>query len=294
VIVAAGLGPACIAPLGLAGAFLGWWCFLDSGYASALGEQKRSAKRRGRDRQVATQSFLIWVTALAAGLVGLLDHGVWITRSAPLGVCLAVLALLGFSVFSSSLVDWYYIRPLLDGVVREPPCRSSREEIWMTVTRRWYRHRSIAELVAVATIAVAFTALMAAIFVRGHPGIETLVTVAGVPIALLAGLQVQALDTLRRYGIDPPRLWLGDLLEDPTGSESAYLVHVTVRGIVVRERNPRTGAWSGLTDVTFDEVAARRYRGEPFTGCEECALINPECEWKPPEPKGGRRRRLVV
>jgi len=294
VIIAAGLSPACITTLGLSGLFLGWWCFLNWGYATALGVRKRSARRRSHDRQVAIQSFLICATGIAAGLVGLLDHGLWITQGVPLSVCFAVLALLGYSVFGSSLVDWYYIRPLLDGVVREPPCRSSRQEIWMTVTRRWYRHRSIAELIAVAAIAVSFTALMAAIFVRGHPGIETIVTVVGVPIAVLAGLQAQALETLRRYGIDPPRLWLGDLLQDPEASESAYLIHVTVRGLVLRERNPQTGTWNGLTDVTFDEVAERRYHAEPFAHCQECSQINPECEWSLTLPKGGRRRRFIV
>jgi hypothetical protein len=47
----------------------------------------------------------------------------------------AAFAALAFLVYASSLVDWYFVRPRVDGVVRTPPCRSSRDPVWSFVTR---------------------------------------------------------------------------------------------------------------------------------------------------------------
>jgi hypothetical protein len=290
-VVASALTPACVAPLSLGAILAAWWLLLNANYAASLGIARRSKVRTSGDHQVGIQSALLAAAGILGGLFGVVNHDVRLTDSVALAVCFSALGAIGFVVFASSLVDWYYVRPRLDGVVREPPCRSSREQIWMSVTRFWYQHRSIAELLGITGIAVAFTASVAALLVHGRSDIEVLVTVAGVPLGLLGSQWSGAIRTLRRYGVDPPRQWLGDLLEGQDGA--AYLLHVTVRGPVVRDWDPKEGRWQELRDLPFDEIDARRLHPTRFRGCDECSLINPHCEWAVTERSGGKRQRLV-
>jgi hypothetical protein len=107
---------------------------------------------------------------------------------------------------------------------------------------------------------------------------QTLLTVAGVLLGILAGAMRWALGTIRNYGISPPRVWLGDLLKDRGGGDPAYLLHVTASGLVVREWDSGEERWHEPRDVRFAEAESRRYRPVAFGCCGECSMINPQCE----------------
>jgi hypothetical protein len=300
-LAATALSPAFPAALALA-VLLGLsWLALNMSYAAALGTAKRSEGGEGRpnrkrlDRHVALQSLLVVGFGLLVGAAGAVDHAIWVTSSPALCVCFGALAVLGFAIYVSGLIDWYYIRPQLDGVVRSPPCRSSREQTWGTVTRRWYRHRAITELVVIFAIVVAVTALLLALLAdRDDPSAATIVAFAAPVIACFVVFRDGALQTLREYDFSPPRLWLGDLLTDPASGQISYLLHVTVSGIVVREWNPDDGSWEAPRMVKFAELEATRYRRSDFDRCGECSLINPECEWRFTDREAGVPARRLI
>ena len=282
----AGLSPAWPAVAG-AGVLLGaWWLVLRTSYLAALGDRRRSdgrdegPNRTALDHEVTAQSLLLVAVAIAVGGIGGLDKSTRVTESAATATCFAAIAMLFFAVFASSLVDWYYIRPRLDGVIREPPCRSSRDEAWMSVTRWWYLHRVIAELVGIFAIVVALTALLAALFAAGHPTVTVLISLGGAVLGLLVTWYRRAFRTLRDYVMDEPRLWLGDLLVDPADGSVSYLLHVTIKGLVVRDRYVDSDEWGRKRDLEFKEMIEKRFRARQFDGCRKCSMINKQCELK--------------
>jgi hypothetical protein len=61
-------------------------------------------------------------------------------------------------VFSSSLIDWFYVTPRRDGLICQPPCWGGHRLKWIKLTKIWILHRLVAEvafiLVPVVTLVV--------------------------------------------------------------------------------------------------------------------------------------------
>ncbi len=137
------------------------WLYLDIHYALSLGASTRSDRRERLDRVVTVQ------TATVVGVPMALYAATTLLAAPKLddwsfAVIVTALAVMDTIAYLSSLVDWYYTRTRVDGIVCYPPCiHSSREsdEVrnrrWQSVTRRWYMHRSVAWLVGVVSAIVA-------------------------------------------------------------------------------------------------------------------------------------------
>jgi hypothetical protein len=108
-------------------------------------------------------------------------------------------------MFASSLVDWYYTTPRLSGLVREPPCRSPNDDVWLRLTGIWYAHRWFTAFAVVAGITIALGALTGiAFYLLVMALLETWdVGTAKEPIAALAaslgGLAVMVGGWLRAF-----------------------------------------------------------------------------------------------
>ncbi|MDQ3933065.1 MAG: hypothetical protein M3340_00355 [Actinomycetota bacterium] len=122
---------------------------LDGGYRFALRRASRPAPehRTRLDRLVRTQ----WGLSAGAGAVlgalglivglGLLDPPL-IVRVVIVAGTVAIV-----TIFTSSLVDWYWILPRMGGIVRRAPCEEAGGQKWARVTGVWQFHRAVATLV---------------------------------------------------------------------------------------------------------------------------------------------------
>ena len=265
-----------------------WWLCLNVLYARALVREPQNADeprlwrarsrwRYERDHHVAVQILVSSIAAVAATVLGAADVQISESRSFSL---LAVADLtLALGVYASSLVDWYYIRPRLDGLVREPPCRASRGDACMHLTRAWYAHRSVAELLGITSLSVGLVALCLWLIPgASNQALEVSLGVVAALAGLLAALVGGAVDTVRHRAIDPPDHWLGDELHQgsPPGR---YLLHVDVRNVIVRrEEADGWGAKKGIphNQLGWDVESARFRRCLAAPG--GCSQVNPDCE----------------
>jgi hypothetical protein len=128
---------------------------LNAGYAYSLQDRGRPPRRRHGDRWVARYIAFGFgvplVVAVVTHVAGYEPHvHVWdfnVAETSALAIAGGALFVL---IMLSSLIDWYYIRPRIDGVVCEPPCRSSGSDRWKRPTRWWYLHRGIVTLAYMA------------------------------------------------------------------------------------------------------------------------------------------------
>jgi len=289
-----GATPAYRVSLLLAAGLAIWWLVFDSAYARKLDGARRSPERSSADRHVTWQALAATGSGLAAGVLGAASDDVRLWHDIALSVCFAALATLAFLVYASSLVDWYFVRPRVDGVVRTPPCRSSREPIWGFVTRMWFLHRAVAQLLGVVAILVAATALAIAVLVAaGQSSTAAVVAIGGVVLACVTPLMVTAVQTSRAQVVDEPDLWVGDRLV-PASGPWRYLLQVTVSKLVVRAWDVEREAFRARESIALGRVEELGLVAEPFASCEGC-MVNPDCEWTRTDHAARLpRRRLVL
>jgi len=297
-----GLTPAHLEALVLALLLLVHWLVMDALYAASLDGRRRSAgereggpNRRRQDRRVCRQVVLAVAVGLLAGVGGrwLGDLRLWHDREL-LSLCLGALAALAWVVFASSLVDWYYVRPRVDGIVCEPPCRSSGDARWGDLMRLWYLHRGLAEILGILAVIVAFSALVGALIAGGG----TLPT--GAAVALPTGaagalvlLTQEAISTLRHRVINRPSIWVGDELRD--GDWRAYVLALSTHSVFVREWDAELGGWGREGELTHERLDGERLAHVRFAGCATCIHVNPACEWADTDHDARLpRRRLVL
>ncbi|MFL5818031.1 MAG: hypothetical protein ACJ76L_10570 [Conexibacter sp.] len=281
------------------------WLVMNATYAHALEGRRRSAgedggpNRQRQDRRVRRQAVFAVVVGFAAGIAGsrLPDLWLWHDRQL-LSVCFGALGALAWTVYASSLVDWYCIRPRLDGIVRRPPCCSSGDETWGDVTRLWYFHRGVAEFLGIVAVIVAFSAFVGAL-IAGTGSLPTAAAVAlptGAAGALVLLTQT-AISTLRHRVINRPWIWIGDELRD--GGRRGYVLHLTARGVFVSTWDAERGGWGREREITHERIDAEGIEPGRFSGCERygrarCAKVNPACEWEETDHAATLPRRWLV
>lgn len=301
-LLATGLVVAPAAALVLAGLVLIWAMALNVGYAYSLGDRGRSDRRMHGDRWVARYIVLGLLGPLAVA-VGLLIAGydqnvqVWdfnVNETSALLVSPTVLFAL---IISSSVIDWYYIRPRIDGVVCSPPCRSSGSDTWKNPTRLWYLHRGLATL-AYMGFAVAVALVLMLMLVREHPAAAAVIGgVGGIASLLLifAGNYRSQLPTVAQFVLSPAYC-LGDDLryEAHKWGGRGFVLHVAVpvtKLVPLNDEGLPTGTpfvERRNSDLGEADLASR----ETQTCAERCAELNPQCTAE--SLRGDRRRHYLV
>jgi hypothetical protein len=293
----------CLAGLGTAVAVA-----LNAGYAHALGSLGRTPRRMLGDRlvagYVAAGLLLPLLAALGAALAGVSPTvAFWGFRHTEIEALLTALGALFAVILVSSLIDWYYIRPRLDGVVCRPPCRADKNQKapWKRVTRRWYIHRGLATLTYIL-FALTVAVIVMVMLVREDPAVAGVIGgVSGIAGLLLifAGHYRSELPTVAKWALSPAFV-LGDDLtfEGLRKAKRGYVLHVAVPVVklVPLDSHGRP------TDAPFIEpansqLAEAELQAIPTRACDHgCAAMNPECLRNP--RWGGKRldhkRRLLV
>jgi hypothetical protein len=227
-LVVVGLIGSSTAALGLAGVALLSALFLNGAYAHSLGERGRAERRIHGDRWVARYLLfgILLPLVLALGLLlGGYDPSVhvWDFTANEASALVIAAATLFILVLTSSLVDWYYIRPRIDGVICVPPCRSSGAGNWKRPTRRWYLHRGLAVL-AYMGFAIAVALIIMLMLVRVDPAAAGVVGgISGIAGLLLifAGRYREELPVVAQFVLSPAYCLGDDLsyeLRSPNGA----------------------------------------------------------------------------
>ena len=173
----------------LAGAALVWALALNAGYAYSLRERGRPERRSHGDRWVIRYvAYGLLVPLLLAVALSIADYNasmhLWDFTVNETSTLLIAGAALFVLIISSSLIDWYYIRPRIDGVVCTPPCRSSGSDTWKGPTRWWYLHRGLAT-VAYFVFALVVALVIMLMLVREHPAAAAVIGGVGGIASLL-------------------------------------------------------------------------------------------------------------
>lgn len=233
------------------------------------GRVRRSGWRRRRDLLVGLEILLV-IGAPVAGFAaaGTIDpstgtDSIWVTS---LGIVVACVATFLSVVFSSSLMDWFYVRPRRDGLVCLPPCWNPKDERWYRVTRTWIRHRMYADIAFVLLVPVIAALVVWNLGTNGSVGSWTL---RGIGIAFtLAALATRygwsrvrtGVDAVSRSGLT---FQLGQTiswrLQDADRADVLDLQGGSALGLQFRfgvgrskKRPPRDEYWTGTGAYVFD------------------------------------------
>jgi hypothetical protein len=279
-----------------------WALALNAGYAYSLGKRGRSKRRIHGDRwiprYVGFGLLLPGVIALALLLIGYDENlRIWDFTVNEISALLISLAVLFLVIISSSLTDWYYIRPRIDGVVCAPPCRSSGSDTWKGPTRWWYLHRG---LVTLAYFGFAFVVALVIMLmlVREHPAAAGVIGGVGGLASLMlifAGSYRAQLPTVAQFVLSPAYC-LGDDLtyEAHKWDGRGFVLHVAVpvaKLVPLDQAGKPTGApfvERKNSDLNESDLTSRR-----ITVCAaECIKLNPECVVG--SPRDDRRRHYLI
>jgi hypothetical protein len=184
----------------------------------------------------------------------------------------------------SSLVDWYYIRPRLDGVVWDPPCqaKTDREKAqWKRVTRRWYIHRGLAAL-AYFGFAVGVAAVIVVVLAEHDPLVATVIGgISGIVSVLLflGGTYRTELPIVAKWALSPA-FYLGDEISYWTlgGRRNAYVLHVAVPVVKLVILDDDEQPTNRTVEAKNSDIAAGDVERAPSNLCDAgCRTLNPEC-----------------
>ncbi len=281
---------------------------LNAGYAHALGKLGRSPRRIQGDHLVAAYTGVGLAAPLTAALLAQLADArpgiaFWGFKHLEIEALLAACGSLFVVVLVSSLIDWYYIRPRIDGVVCDPPCLASKDHKgpWKRVTRRWYIHRGLATF-AYILFAIAVAVIVLLMLIReDHAAAELIGGISGIAGLLLifAGSYRSELPTAAKWALSPG-FYLGDDLtyEGAQRTKRGYVLHVAipvVKLVPLNKRGHPVGA--SFLEMKNTVLAEGELTTRPTTACNEgCAALNPECLRRDSETNQRRdfRRRLLV
>jgi hypothetical protein len=262
---------------------------LNASYARALDDRGRSRRRMVGDRWVARHIALGLIAPLLAAVAALVaGHDprarIWGFTHNETAALLIIGASLLVIVLGSSLIDWYYIRPRIDGVVGAPPCRAEDSENgkWKRVTRRWYLHRGIATLAYMA-FAIGVAVVVMIMLVREHPAAAAVVGgISGIAGLLLifAGSYRSELPTVAKWVLSPAFALGADLTyEGYGGMKRGYVLHVAVpvvKLVPLDDHGRPTGV--PFVERNNSRLAEADLLPRRTVACEKrCAGLNPEC-----------------
>jgi hypothetical protein len=299
--------PVVTIALSLAGGL--WALTLNHLYARKLGARGRTPRRIKGDQAIARQLLLSYGIPMGVGVALLLTGGGidpnWEPfRASEVQGLVGVIATMLVIWIASSHVDWYYIRPRIDGVVVDPPCRTSRDTRWKGVTRNWYVHRAFASAMTMLTV-VGIASIVTVVLNREWP--SGLAAIGGFAAILSVGLWLMQ-DEIKSAGptsraIRTPRYWLGDDLSYDTDMwrRRGFVLHVAIPQTKLVPLDRETG--SRVPDADFVEepttrLAAAYCHSVRFAGCvaagNKCGEINPECLYGQQREDAGRHRVFVT
>ncbi len=282
---------------------------LNAGYAHALGKLGRSGRRIRGDHLVVAYvaiALLAPLTAAVLAQVAGVKPGLafWGFRHAEVEALLTACGALFVVVLLSSLIDWYYIRPRIDGVVCAPPCLATKGQKapWKRVTRRWYIHRGLATF-AYILFAIAVAVIVLLMLIReDHTAAELIGGISGIAGLLLifAGPYRNELPTVAKWALSPA-FYLGDDLtfEGIRKPKRGYVLHVAVpvvKLVPLDELGRPIDA--PFIEPKNSQLAEAELTPRPTTACAGgCARLNPEClrwECQANERDDFQRRLLVL
>lgn len=297
--------PAATLMICLAG--LAWALLLNHLYARVLGDRPRTTRRSEGDRAIARQLAVSYVvpSLIAAGLI-ITGEGlrptVGVITTADIQVFLTVISLTLLSWLASSHMDWYYIRPRIDGVVVPPPCQTSRDTMWKGVTRKWYLHRAIASVVtggAVIAVALVVATTLGEQWPKALAEVGGFAAIFALGAFFLRGEWQNLSPTIQ--GIREPLYWLGDDLRYETDKWKVrgFVLHVSIPLTKLVPLDLATGAPKKKAAPVTESaslLAEVRLQSTPFVGCNsaaECKALNPECAYRDNQDVPGRKRLVV-
>lgn len=280
-----------------------WWLFLNATYSYSLGDRGRTKKRMNGDRWVARYIAVGLLAPLLTGVVlTIVDYGqdprlfdFSVSETSTLVIAPATLFVL---ILCSSLIDWYYIRPRIDGIVCAPPCRSSGSETWKNPTRWWYLHRGLATL-AYMGFALVIALVIMLMLAREDPVAANVIGgvggLAGV-LLIFAGSYRSQIPTVAKFVLSPAYCLGDDLTYEPgKGEKRGFVLHVAVP---VTKLVPLDEGGSPTEEVAFIErknsdLNEADLLSRKTTACDNgCARLNPQCAV--PFPRVDERRRLLT
>lgn len=207
-------------------------------------------------------------------------------------------------VYLSSLIDWFYVRPRLQGFAARPmPCERSGHECWRGVTRVWLLHR----LLAMLAFVIGLTVVVALAAYRWIDGIDdALATAIAAAATILAGFYLTRATSTLALAIRPA-LHVGDKVriaepfnftEEDGAAPYYYVVDVALEGVRLLRLDasdeihassaaatapaggqmPEHDRLIDISDVT--KLVRARGRFLPCTPPGGCKRVNPLCPYK--------------
>ena len=219
------------------------------------------------DRRVVGQWALTAGLGLAAATLVLFLPALVIERSEPAIVALGLTLIWG-AIYSSALVDWYYIHPRLAGLCGPAPCETTGNRRFVGLTNIWYGHRLAATVVASATL-VGIPAVISVTTERDAvQNACSLAAVALTAVVLATQADYKAVITFLKN----PRLAVGDivlLIREQWGGvpQRVYVVDVAVEGAKVVRLADDGRPLSNATDDPVFEKADTTMLNEEIARC---------------------------
>lgn len=262
-----------------------------NGECDALGEQRRRPSRNASDRLVFGSIFLATVLPTLVG-TAVVVHGAPSLAVLPHAERLPFVAVPAVSIavlfYVPNLIDWYYVLPRVSGVIRLPPCRSTMDRRWITVSRFWLTNRWLSivlgpilagtfQIAGFVFYFIAFTNIDVKDQVAlSFNSFGAVLLIAGITV----GINFKLLDRLNEM-LNPIKV-VGKLVRYRDGLY--YIVDVSTQGIKILQVAD-TGRYAGepfpnhkgrLVDPKEVEIREPEY---PFRGCERsCSGVNWYCD----------------
>lgn len=260
----------------------------------------RSVERAQGDTVVARWSIGAPIVGLAACIVVPIV-GTQVTSDVTSGVGAAGLVTIPTVMSASTLIDWYYIRPLRDGIVCDPPCKrtdKTSRAFWQQVTRMWYLQRTLTIILVFLATILGLTALIlgAVSLGSGAQGAVLASVLAATLVVVQVIYDLRALSiATTRCALRPPDIVLGDVLSSDAAQANGFVLDVAVEGISVVREPGADSRFRPLAEVATDNSVALN----PYPGCryDTCSRIIPMCQQADQitrEAKPPPNRRLIL
>lgn len=217
----------------VAGGIVLFGASLDVAYMRERKPERLRAHRVKLDRVVREQLLVIGLAGVALAVV------LSVTGYAPLervgrlieALIVGLTVAIG-AIYSSALVDWYWVLPKVSGVVGKAPCEAPGQERWAGVTNIWLFHRGVATFTVMGVLA-GVPAFMAG---TSHSGSLTVVwAFISLTLTIAYNRLYDGVLTSFSHAFNAP-IEVGDIVrirEDLEDAEltDAYVVDMSIQGL---------------------------------------------------------------